>query len=314
MRSKLQLTLFGESASSIQPPPSFRFLSSTMVAIKKEDMPPTSSKKPSFIFRPSVQTAVIFPVLLAYMRAGSEVVAYIEWCPLLFLGFVRWDVFVFAAVFLYLPWLYAVLARKNWAWMLAVLLLILPRILPPAPFSIGPAPISTIAPRVRTASTDLTVKESIDLANIAWQYNHDWSHDSTAYALGSFYWGRKAHVERDARRRPELYSLQFGLEPTRFRRMKESRYLLRFPQVIAMVQTRLRDYLMPHLRRAYAKALGVPQESDIMFGEELLEGLGFPVVILQYPNIIWNWVAEPDKGGKWSMTSVRFYMRTYCHS
>jgi hypothetical protein len=156
-------------------------------------------------------------------------------------------------------------------------------------------PVTASSSGIRVSDVDLTAEVARKLARETWDDRWNWVHDSTVYALGQFHYGGSTALDRNARRRPETYSLKYGIEPRLLRRARESHYRLRFPDAVQEVKEKLQEDVLPKLRGVYAKALST-SESNIMFGEELVEGLGQPAVVVRFSNILWNWTVKPQTG------------------
>lgn len=252
---------------------------------------------------------VLLPLLLAWIAKGVTFASGDVWIPLPLIGYLRWDIFLLAFLFVELPIFWACYQHKN---RLAGMILIITILLPYIPDSIRPIyctrpirmffhyyeemlgfpypPADQIAITTHHA-TGLSKQDSSRLAEMALAHQDEWVHTTSAMCLGYFQYGPSINFDRKLRRKPGIWSFQYGLTPSEHRLGRESSYRLHFPELRAGVVSVLKKEALPALRDAYAKTVGASSEK-ILFGDEVFSNLGVPAITIMLGNAAWNSISN----------------------
>jgi len=268
---------------------------------------------------------VSIPLLVGWIAYGTESISHEIWIPLPAVGYLRYDVALLAFFCLQLPvvWLLSYLcggsdnnntssdryAQHRTAWLLWFLLCttvpFLPDAIRPLFYTRPPQFVLRVAAEfnmnhhipsagIQAHDTGLTLVESQRLAQLAWDQRADWTHITTSQSLGYFQWGSSINFDRQVSRTPGLYSFALGFVTSSIDRVaRESDYRLHFPKPVAHVQRVLQHELLPRLRPLYARTLNVSSTDQIVYGDEILKGLGAPAITVVLPNVLWHWIANP---------------------
>lgn len=264
------------------------------------------SSPASWVWFASCALWVFPPLLLVWVGRGVVTASLCSWIPIPFWGYFRSDFAVIVVVFA----VYMLYRLRNRRTVLAAVVFHLAIIVPHLPEPIKPvfymfrppymyweyyrgdAPRYTSRFTVQEHPTGLTVTESDQIAQLAWEWRQEWTHLTRSCVIGYFQFGPSMNFDReDPLPSPTIWSFLFGWRPTPERLGRESLFRLRYPHLRHRVAQILQQGVLPLIRPAYARTLNV-STNQIIFGDEIVEGLGIPALTIMLPNLLWHWLVN----------------------